>query len=318
MVYEISSDEVREKLLEFMRLDIISGINDPDTSAVEAARYSVLNKGHMWRPLLAVRAAQVFENTKYSVQRIIPSAAAIEYVHNATLMIDDVQDNSEMRRGQQSVWAKYGVSTANNTGFYLVGRAINTVANSIHLTASKRNKILSITGTAAMALVSGQQKDLAGKNGGEEGWRERIKSLFTGAPRVNPNVPQSLEEVIKMYEFKTGVLFSSAAMIGGVGHDASEEDIERLRNFGNFLGIAYQIGDDIYDCAGNSGEGGKPTGQDKGKIGVIDFEGLDGAMRLLKEYRDRALDLTTFLEGDGSHLAGFVNEMGDVMKKAIQ
>ncbi len=320
MVYAISSDEVREKVLHFMGCDLISDINDPNTTAVEAARYAVLNKGHLWRPLIVVRATQIFENGEHSVFRIIPSAAAVEYIHNATLMVDDVQDESDTRRSKPSVWKEYGENTAINCSHYLVGKAIHTVANSIYLREGQRNRILSITGTAAMSLVSGQEKDLEGKNGGEIGWLERVASVFSSTPRESriSNRPSTLEDVIKVYEFKTGVLLSSAAMIGGIAHNAPEDAIQRLKDFGNYLGVAYQIGDDIYDRVGQATKGGKPIGQDEGQIGVVELVGLDDAKKLLNEYKEKAVASVEGIEGDPSHLVGLVGELEAVINALIK
>jgi geranylgeranyl pyrophosphate synthase len=161
-------------------------------------------------------------------------AAGIELLHNATLVHDDIVDNSKMRRGKPSISNAWGQDCALLLGDYLFAKAA-------HLVASTDN--LRVTALFAETLMTISSGELA-----------QVGILF--------DKKNAREHYYKWIAAKTACLFATAAESGAILSNASEEEISCLKEYGHYFGMAFQIIDDVLDITGKDTELGKPTGSD--------------------------------------------------------
>lgn len=196
-------------------------------------RYSLSGGGKRLRPMLLLLAYRLFAD---DVQRALPAAAAVEVFHNFTLLHDDIMDNSQLRRGKPSVYAKWGGNTA-----ILSGDAMMICAYKLleQIPADYLPRILRIFNQMALEVCEGQQYDMD---------YERKQKV-------------SVVEYMNMIEQKTSVLLAGSAMIGATLGDASEEQVRQLRRFAIELGMAFQLQDDLLDSYGSE-QWTKPVGGD--------------------------------------------------------
>jgi geranylgeranyl pyrophosphate synthase len=155
----------------------------------------------------------------------LEAGVAVELLHLATLVHDDLIDGAELRRGRASAWSAHGSDVARATGDYLFARAF------AELTATRDLGAVQVLADTALSLVRGEAMQ----------WRQRHDPTTT------------VDEYLARCALKTAKLFEAACVLGGG---------ERLREFGKNLGIAFQIADDILDCTGETIETGKVAGVD--------------------------------------------------------
>jgi geranylgeranyl pyrophosphate synthase len=187
--------------------------------------------GKRLRPVLVYLAAPPGGRGR---PQLAMAGCAVELVHMATLVHDDVLDAAPLRRGQATVWREHGVDVARATGDYLFARAFAELAETGHM--------------RAVAILSEACLDLAR---GEVMQREQAGDPATTA-----------EAYLERCLLKTGRLFAAAAMLGGLLGGLPEPDVELLGEYGMSLGLAFQVADDILDCDGQPDTTGKPLGTD--------------------------------------------------------
>lgn len=180
----------------------------------DAMRHAVLCGGKRVRPQLCLAASVAVGG---SVEDAVFPACAIELLHSYTLVHDDLpsMDNDEMRRGQPSVWAKFGEANAILAGDALQALAFAAAARS----PRNADRIVSVLGEAAVGVVRGQVEDISG---------DRADIDF-------------------IYRHKTADLFVAAAAMGAYAGGGSAVDVERLRTYALNLGLAFQFEDDLLD-----------------------------------------------------------------------
>ena len=194
----------------------------------EAMRYAVGAGGKRIRPLICLASAVAVggkaEDARYP-------AAAIELLHNYTLVHDDLpaMDNDTERRGKPSVWAKFGEANAILAGDALQALAFKVAANAPRNVA----EIVAALGAAGVGVVQGQVEDLK-REGGTDG--------ASGGP-----APVPVEVVDFVYTHKTADLFIAAATMGGYAGGGDAARVGKLRTFALNLGLAFQYEDDLLD-----------------------------------------------------------------------
>jgi heptaprenyl diphosphate synthase len=196
----------------------------------QAAMHLVNAGGKRFRPLFTLLGAQFADG---NTDEVITAAAAVELVHLATLYHDDVMDEATMRRGATSVNARWDNTVAILTGDFLFAHASRLVAD----LGSEGARIIAET---MGELVTGQMRETVGPRGG-----------------VDP-----VEHYLSVIAQKTGSLIATAGRYGGMYSGAKPDQVEALCRFGELIGIAFQISDDIIDIASPATESGKTPGTD--------------------------------------------------------
>jgi geranylgeranyl diphosphate synthase type I len=192
-------------------------------------------RGKHIRPLLLLLCA-ASGDLSYSWQKALPGAAAVELIHNFSLIHDDIQDNSDKRRNRPTVWRKWGIPQAINAGDGLY--ALSTLAASDLLQFNSADLVVQVTSilnNACLDLTRGQFMDMSFEKRG----------LLT------------LDEYWLMIKYKTGALISASAEIGAVLGGMENQAQEVHREFGHYLGLAFQIRDDILGIWGTESQIGK-------------------------------------------------------------
>jgi octaprenyl-diphosphate synthase len=203
----------------------------------QLAAHIVAAGGKRLRPLLTLAAARL---CGYQGARHIGLAACVEFIHTATLLHDDVVDDSHLRRGLASANAVFGNKAPVLVGDFLFARAFELMV------ADGSLDVLRILCRASATIAEGEVLQLATQN-----------DLSTDIPRY-----------FKVIEGKTAALFAAACEVGGVIAGVSAEQCAGLSRYGNALGMAFQLVDDALDYAADQGQLGKAVGDDfrEGKL----------------------------------------------------
>jgi geranylgeranyl diphosphate synthase type I len=211
--------------------------------------------GKAIRPTLVLLAA---EATGGSQGAAVPAAAAVELVHNFSLLHDDVMDRDVTRRGRPTVWAVFGSAEAILAGDALLALAFDVLAASGHAAVPEGIRMLS---AAVLDLVDGQHADVA----------------FEARAQVD------VSECVAMTEKKTGALLGCATALGATVAGAHPDQVTRLRDFGECLGVAFQHVDDLLGIWGDPVITGKPAYADlhrrKKTLPVVAALASDSAVR---------------------------------------
>ncbi len=210
------------------------GISKPQ-ELYEPINYLLSLSGKRIRPLLSLLGCAIVSGGHRAA---LPAAAAIELFHNFTLMHDDIMDKSAVRRGQPTVHEQYDTNTA-----ILSGDAMLVLAYESLLREAKNVTILPILHTfnsVAIAVCEGQQMDMNFEQ------RDHVTEA----------------EYIEMIRLKTAVLLGGALKIGAYCGNATDNDADLLYQFGENIGIAFQLQDDILDTFGDQATFGKRIGGD--------------------------------------------------------
>jgi geranylgeranyl diphosphate synthase type II len=253
-------------------------------------RAGALSAGKRMRPLLVMLVARDHGCTAPALADV---ASAVEMVHAASLMLDDMpcMDNARLRRGKPAIHVQYGEDVTILASVALLSRAFGVLATAADIapvTRARRVARLSET-IGIQGLVRGPYQDLHG-----------------GA--------RTLDAIATTNELKTGVLLGVAVDMAAIIAQADERVAQSLRAFALAAGHAFQIRDDFQDLPGaDSGVTGKDTGKDLGKATVLASLGLDEAQRRLARHlhdAQRHLDNALGLEAATSRFVGSLFAQG--------
>ncbi|MCJ7732362.1 polyprenyl synthetase family protein [Candidatus Bathyarchaeota archaeon] len=236
---------------------ISSILQDREPSQLyEASRHLVSAGGKRLRPFLTIKACEAAGG---KMKDAIPFAAALEILHNFTLVHDDVMDHDELRRGNPTVHAKYGEPMAILAGDLLFAKVYQSVLDyaPAHMSSDDVIQALQKMTDAIIILCEGQALDVS----------------FPKATDVTE------EDYIFMIGGKTSALFKACAEVGAIVAGASNEKIEALAKFAWDAGIAFQIVDDVLGITADESKLGKPVGSDirEGKKTIIMIHALKHA-----------------------------------------
>ena len=217
--------------------------------------------GKRLRPMLTISCAKML---KIRNKNHIKLAAAVELLHTATLLHDDVVDESVYRRGEKTSHTLWDNKSSILVGDFLLGRAFQLMVETNSI------ECLSILSKAAAIIAEGEVLQLVETN--------------------NINIKET--NYIKIIESKTAALFSSACEVGGVVSGANKSQKKKLFNFGKNLGTAFQLTDDALDYEGSSSQMGKNNGDDfyEGKVTLPVILALKNADRKEKDFWEKTFN----------------------------
>lgn len=226
----------------------------------EALAYALRSPGKRVRPALLLSAARAIGGDAHAVLEV---ATAVEIVHTYSLVHDDLpcMDDDAMRRGRPTTHRAFDVATATRVGFLLVpvaAEALAEAAESLALDPEARR---------ALAVELFEAGGIRGMVGGQ--W------LDLEAERRQLDLPG----LMAVHRGKTGALIRSALVLGGIAAGGSAAQVEALRRFGEEIGLAFQVADDVLDATGTSEVLGKTAGRDAelAKSTYVGLLGVEGA-----------------------------------------
>jgi farnesyl diphosphate synthase len=236
----------------------------------EAMRYSSLGGGKRLRPFLAVETAALFDVPR---SQALMAGAAVELVHCYSLVHDDLpaMDNDDLRRGRPTAHKKFDEATAILAGDGLLTFAFDVLARpETHPDANVR--IALVTGLSRAAglggMVGGQMLDLAAEG------------------RFGRNdTPQGEKDVLTLQAMKTGAILKFCCTAGAILGNAPPAKRDAVNRYGQVIGQAFQIADDLLDVEGDTATLGKAAGKDAahGKATLVDLLGIAGARARLAQ-----------------------------------
>lgn len=248
----------------------------------QAMHYAVMNGGKRLRPILVYAVGETFGA---SLEQLDATAAAIEFIHSASLVHDDLpaMDNDTLRRGKPTCHIAFDEATAILVGDALILHAFVVISNDHNLSLSVRAKLV-----ATLATASGSR----GMCGGQD---IDIMAL---------QKPLSVAESEIMYKLKTGALLRASVALGAIAARViNKKTLMLLDKFADALGFAFQIQDDILDIESNAAKLGKNTQQDKtkGKVTYPELIGIENAKAQVKELWQTAQESLVVINSD-THL----------------
>jgi geranylgeranyl diphosphate synthase type II len=238
----------------------------------EAMRYSLFAGGKRVRPILAIASAEALGA---KAAGLLPIAGALELIHTYSLVHDDLpaMDNDDLRRGRPTCHRVYGDAIAILAGDGLLNLAFEVLSDPKRLRTVPAGRLIAIIREISRAsgvygMVGGQVVDMESEG-------------------KDVDFP-TLEYI---HTHKTGALIRASVRAGALYGRASEKRLKALTRYGEYVGLAFQIADDILDITGTEEEIGKDVGSDleKGKKTFPSFYGLEESRRRAREVSDRAV-----------------------------
>ncbi len=238
----------------------------------QAMRHSIFAGGKRLRPILCIESGRLVEGPEASLVRI---AAALEMIHTYSLIHDDLPalDNDDLRRGQPTCHVAFGEATAILAGDALLTLGFHVLTELPEVPSERQVRILQEISKAIGTpdgMIAGQVADL-----------EASRQATTTA---------SLEFI---HRAKTGALLRASVRAGALAGHASADDLDRLTRYGESVGLAFQIADDLLDVLGSSAELGKKTGKDsrQGKATYPALYGIEESRRRARQLVEEACGL---------------------------
>ena len=197
----------------------------------QVANYIINSGGKRLRPILVLLSAGLFGQVKPQHHQL---AAVVEFIHTATLLHDDVVDESEKRRGQNTANALFGNAASVLVGDFVYSRAFQMMV------AVQNMRVMEVLSNATNIIAEGEVLQLLNVN--------------------NANITD--EAYLQVIHYKTAKLFEAATRLGAIISQASAKDEDALSQYGMHIGTAFQLIDDVLDLSGNALEIGKNLGDD--------------------------------------------------------
>lgn len=224
------SNKIRKDLKKIERY--LKEAVDSDSVLLNETSLKTLEAGgKRLRPALVLISGNV---GVYDIDKLVPAAVSVELIHTATLVHDDVLDGASVRRGFSTINTSYGRSTAVSTGDFIFGKAL------AYLAKYDDSRVMEVMVPTTLALSVGEI--------------QQIKTAYS--------INQTIDDYLTKIKNKTASLFSTCCRLGALVGGAEEKEIEMLGLYGENLGIAFQIYDDVLDISGKESSMGKSVGTD--------------------------------------------------------
>jgi len=249
----------------------------------EIAHHLIDSGGKRLRPMLTLACAQALG---YQGEGHVKLAAAVEFMHTATLLHDDVVDESEMRRGKPSARMLWGNQATVLVGDYLLGQAFRTMVDVGSLDA------LAVLSTAAAVIAEGEVLQLAA-----------AKNLAT-----------SEDQYLRVINAKTAALFAAATEVGPIIAGADAATRKGLSSYGTHLGLVFQLVDDALDYGGSSMTLGKKVGDDfrEGKVTLPVLLAARAASTEDRAFWSRTIEKGEIADGDLERAIDILRKQGAI------
>lgn len=265
----------------------------------EAINYSATSPGKRLRPILMKETYKMYGGKN---QLIEPFMAAIEMIHNYSLVHDDLpaMDNDEYRRGRKTTHAVYGAGMATLAGDGLLNLAFETALSAVDLAPDKASVIIKAT------IILGEKAGIHGMLGGQ--------AADVDAEDRHRKIDEN--ELQFIHENKTAALLEASLMIGAVLAEASDEEVKKLEEIGKAVGVAFQIRDDILDVTGDEKILGKHVGSDaeNQKSTYVTLHGLEKSQIDVETLSEKAIGLMSSLSKKNMFLDELIEYLIDRVK----
>lgn len=255
---------------------------DCPSRLAESMWYSLAAGGKRVRPVLTLLACEACGG---SIEAALPAAVAIEMIHTYSLIHDDLpaMDNDDLRRGMPTNHIQFGEATAILAGDGLLTRAFEIIARDVKPAAVAVACCVELASAAgAEGMVGGQQADL----------------------EAETTPVRTVEALEAIHRRKTGRLLSAALLMGGQIAQTSPQNLRSLQIYGESIGLAFQIADDLLDVVGDAGKMGKGVRKDSdlNKLTYPSLLGLEESRRRANSLVDRACEAVSGLGLQAVHL----------------
>ncbi len=294
-----SSTSAVEKLTNLVADDlkavneaILERMQSPVALIPQLAGHLIAAGGKRLRPMLTLASARLLE---YQGDKHIGLAACVEFIHTATLLHDDVVDESDLRRGQDSANAIWGNKASVLVGDFLFSRSFELMVQAESL------KVMEILSHASSVIAEGEVLQL-----------------------ITANDADTTEEAyLEVIQAKTAQLFAAACHVGGLVAGATTTQEEALQSYGNNLGIAFQLIDDALDYNASEEEMGKAVGDDfrDGKMTLPVILAISRGDADEKAFWKRTQEDQDIQDGDLEHALSLLkthNTISDTVERARQ
>ena len=232
------------------RIDEILSSGFEESEASELVRYTFRTGGKRLRPIMVLLATKAVGGEEKSA---LDAAAAVEFVHAASLIFDDLIDKDRIRRSAPTLNAAFNDDRAISAGLFLASKGVEVLSD------YKDPKVMKMIGWGLVELSKGEILD------------------------VISDIGIDVEHYLNIADLKTGSLFGACAGIGGIVGGGSREEISVLYNYGRAVGVAFQIRDDILDLTGN----GNPSRQERANLVLAHYLGETVRQDRVAEMLDR-------------------------------
>ncbi len=265
--------ELEEKIIEVNKSleKFIEEKEAPQSTIYKAMNYSINAGGKRIRPVIMLACSELIGGTSDGV---MPFACALEMIHTYSLIHDDLpcMDNDDLRRGKPTNHKVFGEAMAVLAGDALLNKAFETILKnsqvSPNMTIAALSEIATASGTEGM--IGGQVIDIESED-------KQIDAVTLMTLHLN----------------KTGALIMAAAKVGALLSGGGREDLLSMEEFSRYLGIAFQIKDDILDVEGSEEALGKKIGADEEnkKSTFVSIYGLEQSKKILCDYTEKAIEI---------------------------
>jgi geranylgeranyl diphosphate synthase type II len=281
--------EEQSQLIEKELDRLIPARHGPHHQLFESARYALLGGGKRLRPILTLTTTHMLGGDS---KVALSPACTLELIHTYSMIHDDLpcMDNDDFRRGKLTVHKKYSEGHAVLTGDFLLTYAFEILATDPHLNGEKKSQLIAILArqSGSEGMIGGQVMDLT----------------FEGK-----KIP--LETLQLLHRNKTAALLTASLEFGGIIGNATPLQQEQLRQFGESIGLAFQIVDDILDVTASETKHGRNIASDilNEKSTYVSLLGLEQAQKYAINFYDQAVHVLKLLPFDTSllkNLADFI------------
>ncbi len=273
--------KLRKEKVNVILQDSVKQLNIP-YQLKESMEYSLLANGKRLRPILVYASYESFKDDSNKVDK---TAAALEMIHTYSLIHDDLpaMDNDDYRRGILTNHKKFDEATAILAGDALLTYSFSLIANDEGLSPKEKAVVIQWLSfcSGPEGMIGGQILDIEGES-----------SQLT------------LQQMEKIHELKTGKLIEFAIYIGAYLAQVDKDSLKQLQRFAYYLGLIFQVQDDILDIEGDPTKLGKPVGSDEGneKSTYPKLLGLEGAKKQKQLYVKKAMDSLHNINSSNSYL----------------